>query len=158
MKPDDTNAACGGCGTNLEPWITTCPNCGASSHYPSEEISLASEVAPAMVAESTWIDVPLSADEPVRVALFRHFLNERSFDFEESRRFISIRVDEADAIATAVRPWAFDHDMPDDPRVHDSLAYTLSGVGTVVLAAIEEHRTGVTANVKPPDQRRIDLR
>ncbi len=149
----------------LDPWITTCPHCGTSSHYPSEAVSLADQVAPAVNAEPTWIDVPLSADEPARVALFRHFLHERDFPFEESRRFISIRIEDADAIARAIRPWGFEHDMPEDPRVLDSLAHTMQGVSATVLETIEAQRSSVSRHRSidssgndRSDDPRIDLR
>lgn len=86
---------------------------------------------------TSWIGVPLAADEPARAALFRTFLTQRNFRFEESDSAIAIAVDEATAIATAIRPWA-EPDMPDDPRTFDSLTLTLMSVRDTVLSAIED--------------------
>ncbi len=103
----------------------------------------------------TWIDVPITSDDPVRVALFRHFLTDRSFPLRESDKCISIRTEDADKIHTAIKPWAFEHDMPEDPRQHDSLANTMQAIGTVVTDAIESHRAPAApvAGIK-----KIDLR
>lgn len=158
MSADGSRDTCKRCGVRSAAWITTCPTCGASARYPSESISLSCEAAPPVASEISWIDIPIAADEPVLVALFRHFLIERGLQFEESRRFVSVLVADAEQIETAITPWAFQHDMPEDPRVHDSLAHTLRRIGTHVVDAIEAHRSTAGATRPTGDGSGIDLR
>ena len=128
---------CEHCGAPNRLWITTCPACGTSKRNSDLDVSLAGEPAPTLSPTEQWIDLPISAEEPVRVALFVHFLNERSMDFSESRRFVSVRTEDAPRLLRDVVPWAFHHDLPPDPRLHDSLALTMRSIGIAVLEGIE---------------------
>ena len=158
MSSESIDGACTRCGRPAAAWITTCASCGTTLQRGAEPPTLASEPAPPIATEARWIDIPISADEPVRVALFCHFLNERGFPYEESRRFVSIPVERAEEIGEAIAPWAFDHDMPDDPRVHDSLADTLRSIGEVALTAIDRHRVSAGRSGTSESSDGIDLR
>ncbi len=142
---------CPECGDAFMPWISMCPACSIEletgpegAENGAEAKPLADQVAPTLdTSESSWIDIPVSADEPVKVALFTNFLTERDITYEESRRFVSIPSSHADDLAQAIDAWAFVHDLPDDDRHHDSLASTLREIGNTVVAAI--HGSSVIA-------------
>lgn len=119
------------------PWITVCPDCDMPFDHGLGTTSLADQKAPPVPLESTaWIDIAVSSDEPVKVALLAHFLAENDFEYEESRRFVSLRSDELERLEQSITVWAFTQEMPDDDRHHDSLATTLREIGHAVLNAI----------------------
>ena len=139
---------CPECGDAFMPWITMCPACSIALETGGKTAPLAEQVAPSLEApESSWIDVPISADEPVKVALFTNFLTERGIDYEESRRFVSIPSADVDQLLGSIDAWAFVHDLPEDDRHHDSLASTLREIGNTVIAAV--HGTTVAAGHAP---------
>ena len=84
----------------------------------------------------SWLDIAVSSDEPVKVALLTQLLNEREIPFESSRRFISVESHHADTLEAAIQVWAFTQDLPDDDRELDSLAATLREIGYAVYASI----------------------
>jgi hypothetical protein len=135
------------------PWITTCPTCELpieNGFEPSLETQPAAPRASGS-SEQLWIDIALSSDEPVKVALLRHFLTERQFAFEESRRFVSIRAEDAARLASAIELWAFHHDLPDDDRHLDTLQSTLREIGDAVLTALHvAHHSALPRVVAPP--------
>ena len=92
--------------------------------------------APRVHLAETWLDIPVSADEPVQVALLKHFLTENKFGFEESRRFISVPANEAERLGKAIEIWAFHQDLPDDVRHVDTLGATLRDLGHRVMSAL----------------------
>lgn len=141
--PEPTRPICPECGDAFMPWITMCPACSIALETGVEAKPLAEQVAPNLDApESSWIDVPVSVDEPVKVALFTNFLTERGISFEESRRFVSIRTSDADELLGSIDAWAFVHDLPEDDRHHDSLASTLREIGNTVIAAVHGSTIG----------------
>ncbi len=100
-------------------------------------------------SKSTWIDIPVAADDPAASALLTHFLKENRFQFEQSRRFFSVPVAEADRMQERVDLWAFHHEMPPDDRVDHSLDGALRQLGEIVLLAIAAARADVAPNVLP---------
>lgn len=129
------NKGCERCRRVFVPWITTCPNCElplANGFAPT----LADQAAPRVHLAETWVDIPVSSDEPVQVALLKHFLTEHGFGFEESRRFISVPAAESARLAHAIDVWAFHQDLPDDDRHIDTLSATLRDLGHRVMGAI----------------------
>lgn len=118
------------------PWITTCPQCDVPLANEMQQQSLSEQVAPTVAPSTSWLDIAVSSDEPVKVALLTHFLNEREIPFESSRRFVSVRAEHANKLERAVEAWAFTQDLPEDDRQYDSLAATLRDIGHAVLGAI----------------------
>lgn len=98
---------------------------------------LSTSMAPARDGSPDWVDIPVSADQPVEVALLCYFLSFHGVTYEASRRFVSVPADDAVALVPEIEIWAFDHDLPDDDRHSDSLAATQRRLGGVVLDAIE---------------------
>ncbi len=96
-----------------------------------------------------WIDIPVLAQDPAESALLTHFLTENSFRFQQSRRFFSVPIEDADRLEERVNLWAFNHEMPPDTRVEDSLDATLSMIGEVVLLAIAAAKANVSPNPIP---------
>ncbi len=133
---ESTGPMCPECSGLFMPWITTCPQCDVPLANEMEQRTLAEEVAPVVASPASWLDIPVSSDEPVKVALLTHFLNEREIPFESSRRFMSVRSEYAEQLEQAVEAWAFTHDLPEDDRQLDSLAGTLRDIGHAVLGAI----------------------
>lgn len=88
----------------------------------------------------TWIDIPVGADEPVAVALLKHFLTQNRFEVTETRSHLSVRLSDIDRLVDCVRIWAFDPEHIPDPRNLDSLDSTLRSLGYRVLQAAEKHR------------------
>lgn len=129
------NLSCPACDARREPWFSTCPSCDFPFEMGPDAI-LESMFAPPLDTTEQWIDIPVGSDQPVRAALLRNFLRERRFEFEESRRFISIRVADAEAVEAAMRSWAYRQDLPDDHRHLDTLTATLNEVGDAALNAI----------------------
>ena len=134
-------AICPDCTQAFMPWITTCPTCDLALETGVESVALADQVAPSLSEPaSSWIDIAVSVDEPVKVALLCHFLTEREIPHEESRRFVSVPTSHADELARAIEGWAFVHELPEDDRHHDSLAATLRDIGNTVLNALHGTR------------------
>ncbi len=132
---DDDNKGCGECGRVFLPWITTCPDCLTPLDNGFDQ-ALMAQPAPRVHLADTWLDIQVSSDEPVQVALLKHFLTENQFGFEESRRFISVPASEAERLAKAIEIWAFHQDLPDDDRHVDTLGRTLRDLGHRVMGAI----------------------
>lgn len=131
--------SCPACSAGRELWFSTCPSCDFPFEMGPDAI-LESMFAAPLEATEQWIDIPVGSDQPVRAALLRTFLRERRFEFEESRRFISIRMADADAIESAIQTWAYRQDLPDDFRHLDTLLTTLNAVGDAALSAIDAMR------------------
>ena len=100
-------------------------------------------------SSASWIDIPVSANDPAGSALLTHFLNENHFPFEQSRRFFSIPVSAADRLESRVDVWAFRHEMPPDYRVEQSLDGKLRELGEIVLLAIAAAKANVAPNDVP---------
>ncbi len=136
----DGNAWCPSCDGDREPWYTTCPHC----EFPFEigpSATLSNQLAaplgtPPSGSTEEWIDLPVGGDQPVKTALLRSFLTDQGFDFEESRRFVSIRRRDAAAIEAAISVWAYQQDLPEDHRHLDSLMSTLIEIGNITIEAI----------------------
>lgn len=159
---DQQGPACPECSGLYMPWITTCPRCDIPLATGTEATALADQVAPMMQTSSSWLDIAVSSDEPVKVALLCHFLTEKEVDFEQSRRFVSVRAEHASQLETAVEAWAFSQDLPDDDRHTDSLASTLREIGHAVLSAIHGSQDSALPRsretVDAVSSSRIDLR
>lgn len=102
---------------------------------PSLDISSTMGSVP-LSARQTWIDIPISCDEPVKVALFSQFLAGQDIPFEQSRRFISVPTDELKLLIDALTTWAFPPISDDDHRHVDSLNTTLREIGATVMGCI----------------------
>jgi hypothetical protein len=133
--PSDDSKGCSGCGRVFLPWITTCPGCGSAIDHGFAP-DLTSQPAPVVTKPDRWIDIPVSADEPVQVALLKHFLGENDFAFEESRRFISVFAEDAPRLSSCIEIWAFHPEPLNDDRHLDSLAGTLRELGHRVLNSV----------------------
>lgn len=150
-----SNSACPVCDASFDPWISSCLSCGAPVGT-DVFAPLADRVAPQLEVDSgeipgqTWIDIPISADEPVKVALFSQYLNEQRVPFEHSRRFISVPTSELERVMEGIGPWAFKPESDDDHRTVDSLNKTLREIGNAVLAAALEPAGGAL-----PERKRL---
>ncbi len=100
-------------------------------------------------SSASWIDIPVAANDPAGSALLTQFLNENHFSFEQSRRFFSVPVSEADRLEGRVDLWAFRHEMPPDERVEHSLDGKLRELGEIVLLAIAAAKADVAPNSVP---------
>jgi hypothetical protein len=96
-----------------------------------------------------WIDIPISASEPVEAALLANFLNANDFPFQQSHRFFSVPGLEAARLEERVDLWAFHHEMPPDDRVDSSLDGTLRRLGEIVLLAIAAAKANVAPDTLP---------
>jgi hypothetical protein len=137
------------------PWITTCPTCEMplDNGFATE---LGTQPAAPNTSPQSWIDVALSSEEPVKVALLRHFLTEHGFEFEESHRFVSVRGEHAERLAQEIDLWAFHHDLPNDDRHLDTLQSTLREIGDAVMSAVYlAHDSALPRTTAPPA---LDLR
>lgn len=145
--------ACATCGRVFMPWVRECPRCGTAlandgattSRSQSGSESTASGAgegsAPNPVeAALAWIDIPVSSDEPVEVALLKHFMVRNNFAVTETRNHLSVRLDDIDRLIASVQVWAFDRDRLTDERTSDSLDATLRSLGYRVLQAAEKYR------------------
>lgn len=149
------NTGCPNCARVFMPWITTCPTCECPLDNGFEPV-LATQAAPVLRPGQLWVDIPIGNDEPVKAALLRHFLLEHDFEFEESRRFISVQAEESRRLAETVNLWAFHQDLPDDDRHIDTLSATLREIGDCVLSAVHvAHNSILPRTVAPPA---LDLR
>ncbi len=117
-------------------WITTCPQCAVPLTSETAQCDLAHQVAPIVEPAHSWVDIAVSCDEPVKVALLTQLLNEQEIPYEASRRFISIEKHNAPKLERIIDVWAFTHDMPEDPRNTDSLASTMAEIGYAVYEAL----------------------
>ncbi|MEZ5375255.1 MAG: hypothetical protein R2733_02015 [Acidimicrobiales bacterium] len=139
-RPDSGDAAfCPSCDGPRELWFTTCPTCDFPFQIGPGAIlagQVAAPLAASGAAHDEWIDIPIPADQPVKTALMRAFLADQGFAYEESRRFVSIRVSDAAAIESAITIWAYHHDLPEDHRHLDTLMSTLKEIGDATIAAI----------------------
>lgn len=103
---------------------------------------------------ATWIDFPISSDEPVKVALFSQFLASQGVAFEHSRRFISMPSTEIETMMTALATWAFPPQSDDDLRSPESLNATLREIGNTVMATVfADSEPPATANAVGIDLR-----
>ncbi len=175
-RPDSSDALlCPSCDGPRELWFTTCPTCDFPLELGPNAI-LASQAAAPLLTSTTghddWIDLPIASDQPAKAALLRAFLADHRFEFEESRRFLSIRHRDAAAIESALSIWAYHHDLPEDHRHLDTLMSTLKEIGDVTIGAIRAatlaptgSRTDRTAgasedhrNSQPDTKNELDLR
>lgn len=143
------NLLCPACDAERKAWFSTCPSCDFPLEMGPDAI-LEGMFAPPLVETEQWIDIAVGSDQPVRAALLRTFLRERGFEFDESRRFVSIRMADADAVEAAIRSWAYRQDLPDDDRHLDTLTATLNEVGDAALAAI---RAASNSELRHPSAR-----
>ncbi len=126
---------CPSCDAHCEPWFTTCAKC----EFPLQigpKAALSGQFAAPLESSVSWIDLPIGDDQPAKTALLRSFLADQGFEFEESRRFISIRLEDARAIEAAISIWAYRDEMPEDHRQLDSLMSTLGELGDAAIGAI----------------------
>lgn len=151
MSEDTTGPAgpaCPSCQNLFMPWITTCPQCDIPLASGFEATPLAEQVAPRILKTSSWIDIAVASEEPVKVALLTNFLTERDIEFEQSRRFVSVPAHYSEQLEEAIEVWAFTQDLPEDDRHHDSLAATLRHIGNAVLNAVHgTHNSALPRNL-----------
>lgn len=153
-----SNPDCAHCGNATEPWITSCLGCGAPVGT-TPSAPLADRVAPNLEpdrtvrASQTWLDIPITSDEPVKVALFSQYLTEQGIPFEHSRRFVSIPASEIDRMVQNIGVWAFKPESDDDHRSVDSLGKTLREIGNTVLASVYEPATSAAIHSSGIDLR-----
>lgn len=88
-----------------------------------------------MTARNTWIDIPISNDEPAKLALLSRFFVLHEFEYHESARFLSVPADEASRLADTIAPWAYEQDLPEDDRHVETLASVQREIGDTVIAA-----------------------
>lgn len=85
---------------------------------------------------TSWIDVPVSPDEPAKVALLCGFLADQEMDFEQSRRFISIPAKYTEDLIERIHLWGLRNGLIDDDRHTESLRTAQREVATAVMSAI----------------------
>ena len=109
-----------------------------------------------MDARKLWIDIPISNDEPAKLALLSRFLLLHEFAFHESPRLLSVPADEAKRLADTIAPWAYEQDLPDDDRHVETLASTQREIGdTVITACAAVDPTSLPKGIVPVS---LDLR
>ncbi len=139
-RPDSGDAAfCPSCDEPRELWFTTCPTCEFPFELGPGAVLGSQRAAPLSTnldPSEQWIDLPIAADQPAKTALIRTFLADRSFRFEESRRFVSVLAADAAAIEAALAVWAYQDQLPPDHRHLDTLTSTLQQIGDAAIAAI----------------------
>lgn len=127
------------CGQSHVPWFTSCPSC-ESPLAGQGTLPLAEQIAAPLAVEEQWIDIPVSASEPGKAAMLRSLLDDLDIAYDESRRFISIPIADADQLEAAVMVWLnADYDIDDDRHL-DTLYSTIRALADVVLVAIFDGR------------------
>ena len=150
--PQPEIVRCVSCAVVLTPWTTKCLRCGTLvDDLPDTTTPLAQPIT----SSSFWIDVPISASEPVKSALLCAFLTDQEMQFEQTGQFISIPSEYAEDLIERIYLWGLRNGLLNDERNADSLRDTQREIAEAVMAAIVSDYPTV-----PPLQglSKIDLR
>ncbi len=127
---------CAGCDAVLTPWTTKCLRCGTPVPVSAGATPPTTPLARPIAPSDFWIDVPISPDEPVKIALLTAFLADQGMEFEQSRRFISIPSKYAEDLVERINLWGIKNGLLNDERHADSLRNAQREIATAVMSAI----------------------